>query len=121
MSFVDAAAAAFIRNVTESHHYKTVRCHRALSSDNATIYTHNNTKTGGLVVKGPSSRIGKTCAVLNAPPPRRPPAARLPTDKLLIKIYVMENIYHYKITAISEETQTETVTNAGQGLNVLTI
>lgn len=33
----------------------------------------------------------------------------------------MENIYHYKITAISEETQTETVTNAGQGLNVLTI
>lgn len=44
---------------------------------------------------------------------------RLPTDKLLIKIYVMENIYHYKITAISEETRTETVTNARQGLNVL--
>lgn len=31
----------------------------------------------------------------------------------------MENIYHYEITAIVEETFVETVTNARQGLNVL--
>lgn len=45
--------------------------------------------------------------------------ARLPRNKLVIKIYVMENIYHYEITAIVEETFVETVTNARQGLNVL--
>lgn len=45
--------------------------------------------------------------------------ARLPRNKLVIKIYVMENIYHYKITAIVEEMFVKTVTNARQGLNVL--
>lgn len=39
-------------------------------------------------------------------------------NRLVIKIYVMENIYHCEITAISEETRAETVTNAGRGLNV---
>lgn len=45
-------------------------------------------------------------------------AARLLRNKLVIKIYVMENIYHLKIAAILEETPVGTVTNARQGLNV---
>lgn len=42
-----------------------------------------------------------------------------PANKLQQKIYVMENIYHYEITAILEEMCTQTVTNFRQGLNVL--
>lgn len=39
-------------------------------------------------------------------------------NKLVIKIYVMERIYHSKMAAISEETAAGTVTNARRGLNV---
>lgn len=45
-------------------------------------------------------------------------ADRLFADKLLIKIYVTENIHHCKIAATPKETSSETVTNIGQGLNV---
>lgn len=41
-----------------------------------------------------------------------------PANKLQQKIYVMENIYHYEITAILEEMCRQTVTNFRQGLNV---
>lgn len=50
----------------------------------------------------------------------RPPCLfKYPLINYHPKIYVMENIYHYKITAISEETLNQTVTNRRQGLNVL--